>query len=680
MAADIIGHSGEGSTRHSRTIGWVLMTGFLLAGAAAVHGQTHEIDSLRALLGRSYQEDTATVLTLQELSASYWQVDLDSSEAVARRLIALSEKIGYPAGISMGYGSLGVCQWYRNNYFEALAHHERALEAAIKAARPQNVARIHHNIGLVYDEMGDHQEAMRHYVEALKLCESLGDRQRMASAYNVIGGLFMKMDDKPAALEEYRKARAIRETIGDGIGLSETYGHMGIVLSEMGHQDSALYYFGRSLALARELGQHRRVASSHTNIGKVFIKEGGYRTALAHMDSALSMYSGLGDRRGMSIAHINIGRVHADQGKDERALEHMRKASALAEEVGAKEQLIIALRGSSEILARIGRHREAYADRLRYEALNDSIHDREKVSSVTRIRMEHEFQRQRLLDSLATAEATELASRDHALQLAAERNRRILITLGALLVLVVAGALWSRLRYMRRARDTILHTQEQLVKSEKQREAEQVRTRIARDIHDEIGGELTRIRLLGNEAKHLMARDRATAGEMLDRMALSAREANGALRDIVWATDPQRDTMHGLVEHLREVAHRQLEPGGTETDIRLHHAGDYLPVDPAWRAQVLRIAKEALNNAVKYAGAKRITLEFTTEQASFKLRIADDGQGFDPAGGPSGNGLNNMRARAEAIGAELSVTSAPGKGCVVEVEGPLPRDSRSHRA
>ncbi|MCW5899877.1 MAG: sensor histidine kinase [Flavobacteriales bacterium] len=672
MAADIIGHSGGESFWHIRTISWALMAGFLLAEAAAVHGQTHEIDSLRALLGRSYQEDTATVLTLQELSASYWQVDLDSSEAVARRLIALSEKIGYPAGISIGYGSLGVCQWYRNNYFEALAHHERALEAAIQAARPQNIARVHHNIGLVYDEMGDHQEAMRHYVEALKLFQSSDDRQRMASAYNVIGGLFSRMDDKPAALEEYRKARAIRESIGDGVGLSETYGHMGVVLSEMGHQDSALYYFGRSLALARELGHNRRVASNHTNIGKVFIKEGGFRAALAHMDSALSIYSGLGDRRGMSIAHINIGRVHADQGKDERALEHIRKASALAEEVGAMEQLIIALRGSSEILARIGRHREAYADRLRYEALNDSIHDREKMRSVTRIRMEHEFQRQRLLDSLATAEATELASRDHALQLAAERNRRTLITLGALLVLVVAGALWSRLRYMRRARDTILRTQEQLLASEKQREAEQVRTRIARDIHDEIGGELTRIRMFGQEVRHLMTHDQTAAGAMLDRMGRSAREANGALRDIVWATDPKRDTMHGLVEHLREIAHRQLEPGGTETDIRVHHAGNDLPVDPAWRAHVLRIVKEALNNAVKYAGAKSIALEFATEQDSFKLRIADDGKGFDPADKPSGNGLSNMRARAEAIGAELGIISAPGIGCVVEVEGPLP--------
>jgi signal transduction histidine kinase len=214
--------------------------------------------------------------------------------------------------------------------------------------------------------------------------------------------------------------------------------------------------------------------------------------------------------------------------------------------------------------------------------------------------------------------------------------------------------------------------QHELVRSEKQREAEQVRTRIARDIHDEIGGELTRIRLLGNEVRHLMESDQEAASATIERMARSAQEATGSLRDIVWATDPGRDTVKGLVDHLPDLLHRQLEGSGITAELNVQHDGPDREVDPAWKSQVLRIVKEAVNNAVKYSGARSIGLVFRSDSHGFQLTIHDDGRGFLPANTSDGNGLRNMRARSAAIHGEFGLSTAAGEGCTITVTGPLP--------
>lgn len=634
--------------------------------------QLHDIDSLRTLLATRTIEDSTTAGTLYQLSRSYWIRDLDSAETVAMRLMGLSDRIAYRQGMGDAWNSLGVVRWYRGDYPGAMVAHQKALEIRTALGRSAMIAASFHNIGLLHDDQGNYPEAIANYLKALKYYEQVGDRQGAAQEHNAIANVLTYQGQHLPALAEHRKALAIRAAEGDLWDLSETYSNLGLVHADLGQLDSAEHYHDLALAIRVRTDDQQGIAVSYNNLGDLYLQLGRHAEARVALEQALAINARAGYRKSMASSHLSLGALDAALGREAAAMRHLRTALELAEEVGSLDMAHATLRALSETAARFGDHAAAYRYRLRYEAITDSIYNAERTRSLVRQQMEYAFAKQQLADSLAAAEVLDRSRAAHALELATERNRQLLIGMGALLVLVLAFALWSRLRYMRRARDTILRTQEQLVRSEKEREAEQVRTRIARDIHDEIGGELTRIRLLGSEARHLMDHDAREAANAVERMARSAKAATSALRDIVWSTDPGHDRLMALADHLRDSAPRLVDGSGVVLALDVHMGGPDRVITPAWKADILRMVKEAVNNALKYAEAHTLTLSFHATADRFFLSIADDGRGFDPDQVVDGNGLRNLRARAASINASFTLTTAPGKGCTLAIAGPLP--------
>ena len=256
--------------------------------------------------------------------------------------------------------------------------------------------------------------------------------------------------------------------------------------------------------------------------------------------------------------------------------------------------------------------------------------------------------------------------------MARERSIRNIIFALGVLALAVAVALRQRARVLRRTNAAIMEAQAKLVESERQREALEVRTNIARDIHDDLGSGLTKIALLGSEARQRVQEHSEELRSTLERIIGHSREVNAALSDIVWSVDPAHDTSEELVHHARNVAQRLLEGSGVAHELRFDHIDPAHPVAPGTKHHVVMVMKEAINNALKYAEAKHINVHLEAGAHRVKLVVADDGRGFDPeVSARMGNGLRNMQARAESVGAVLNVESAPGKGCMVRLEGTL---------
>lgn len=196
-----------------------------------------------------------------------------------------------------------------------------------------------------------------------------------------------------------------------------------------------------------------------------------------------------------------------------------------------------------------------------------------------------------------------------------------------------------------------------------------VRTRIARDIHDEIGGELTKIKLLGDEVRrnltdqpkaalvNLASIHCSTAGQCrVARYRVGNRPGLGYC--------PQFSGPCAITGH----AHA----GGVRTGtMEFMHQGPDRPIAPEWRRDMLRFMKEAMNNALKYAGPTRIDVSLSTTNSDFDLRVKDLGSGFDPTTAIAGNGLRNLRSRAASMGAAANDVS-PDHGCSVHMHGPLP--------
>ena len=653
----------------------VICMALVIVPGQKISAQTHDTDSLKAVIARS-DPDTARARTLYRLSRAYWTRDLDTAYHYAEELLTLSQGLGYHTGIGNAYNSMGVVEWYRGNYPAAQARHEKALAARKLAGEPAGIAASYHNLGLLNDDQGNYPEALKYYLDALKLYESIGNSEGIAQEHSVIGTMHMAHGDLKASIEAHEKALALREEDNDEWGLTETYNNLGIAYAELGELEKALSWHRKALDLRLRIGDEMGTATSYNNFGYIYLSLGRFDKAMESLENALAINTRLGHKKSMANVELNIGKLYVSRGDHREAMRHQERSLALAKEVGASDYVHMALKDLSNSAAEAGSFAKAYAYRLEFEQLNDSIFNSEKTRSLVRQEMEYGFAKKQFADSLANVEARNLAERDHQMALLAERNRRNLIAFGGVLVLLLSAGLWSRLRYIRRTRDTILRTQRQLVISEKQREAEQVRTRIARDMHDELGSELTKIGMMIGELKNGHA---VVPAEKLERIATLSGEANTSLHDIVWAVDPQHDSVRSLVLHAEHHTERMFEGRNVELEQDFDHEGTDRPIDPQTKRNIFLLLKEAVNNALKYSKAGHIKVSLRTTPRSFHLLVKDDGIGFDlMASRENGNGTRNMRARCEALGADLHITTAPGMGCAIEAKGPIPWIQEPH--
>ncbi len=215
---------------------------------------------------------------------------------------------------------------------------------------------------------------------------------------------------------------------------------------------------------------------------------------------------------------------------------------------------------------------------------------------------------------------------------------------------------------------------QKLARLELQHSLEKERARIARDIHDDLGATLTQITLLSDQSE--MGGERQLQANTR-KISATAREMARSLDEIVWAINPEHDTLEGLVEYLTQSADEFLE----DTNIRSRlKAPTVLPpcaIAADVRHDLFLAFKEALNNSVRHAGASEIQIDFLTEPGQFQIIIADNGTGFDAASPRvGGNGLKNMRRRLEAIGGQFELSSQQGQGTRIKMTIRLPQNGQ----
>ena len=194
-----------------------------------------------------------------------------------------------------------------------------------------------------------------------------------------------------------------------------------------------------------------------------------------------------------------------------------------------------------------------------------------------------------------------------------------------------------------------------------------MRTRIATDLHDDIGANLTRIAVLSEVVRR---KGHADIDDHLASIAGVARESVTAMSDIVWSISPGRDGLDDLTRRMREHAEEVFAPNDTELTFTAPTIGRDLRLSVDTRRDVYLVFKEAINNAARHSGCSRVSVSLQADGTELTLSVVDDGSGFDTTSAERGNGLGSMRSRAERLGATFDITSRPGMGTVVQLKLP----------
>lgn len=201
-------------------------------------------------------------------------------------------------------------------------------------------------------------------------------------------------------------------------------------------------------------------------------------------------------------------------------------------------------------------------------------------------------------------------------------------------------------------------------------ELERVRTRIAADLHDDIGSGLSRIAILSEVARHQVSIE-APVAEPLTVIASASRDLVDSMSDIVWAINPNKDHLSDLVQRMRRFCSDLFTARQIEFSFSAPGEEHALKIGADLRRQVFLIFKEAVNNIARHADCTEAQIELGIEGRWLMLKVMDNGPGFDQAQTSEGQGLASMRARAEGLRGELQINSNNGSATTVMLKIPL---------
>ncbi|MFM9985889.1 MAG: tetratricopeptide repeat protein [Flavobacteriales bacterium] len=603
-------------------------------------------DSLWALI-RSGNEDTTAVLHYLDLGMEYELSQPDSAIIIYTMARDLSEKLNYP---------MGYCK-----YANAVAY---PLE--------------------LFGRLDEKDSILWRSVD---ICQKMGYRRELARKYHSLGISDQMRRNYTASADLYLKGMTIVEELKDTAMLTAFYNNLGSVFKGLGQNEKAYQYIDKALSIHRARGRKSGIATAQINLGILDIRSKNYEKALERYHEALQISNELNDIEGIIICHVNMADIYLGQKEIDAALASIAVSDSLSKILESPRYIMLTLQAKASALKLKGDNTGSIDALLKTEVLAKELDEKERLSAIYFDLSENyentgEFDKALLNYKLFHAYADSVAGEGvenniNELELkfkTAQKERELLAKdleiekqsaanklRGALLIITVVLLLALVLFFIQRQRinNQKLLNVERASQLETLQSREKERTRIAADMHDDLGSGLTSIKLLSE-----IALRNAKAGEEhkeLSRISEKSNELVHKMSEIIWAMNPDHDTLANLVAYIRSYAARFLDEAQFTFSFDEKLQNPEKQISGEFRRNVFLIIKEALNNAVKYSQGNAVHILLNADGEGMQIEIRDNGTGISSDKIRIGSqGITGMQKRAISLGGQVSIIQDDG--------------------
>jgi two-component system sensor histidine kinase UhpB len=484
------------------------------------------------------------------------------------------------------------------------------------------------------------------------LFEEVNNKRGISFSYQNIGGDFLQLAQYKQARDYTEKAILIKTELGDQRGIATSLKQTGDVEKGLKDYDSTLYYYAEALKIYQAVKLTGEEANVCYDIGQVYTakKDPANARLYYHQSKALALQNG--DSSRVVAVDAALIDLQSSLQKEQRVEKRLMSTLQSSIESGDKSSELLNYKYLADHYAEMHQTDKAIEYTNRYYGISDSLTNIDVQTQMKRLEQQYNLDKkeQEIVLLRKDQQLTHLSlQKQKAFQLGA---------LGFLLLLILIAVLVvNRYRILHKIRRAV--------------EMEKMRNGIARDLHDDIGSTLTSINVLSNVALLPQEKEEATMRANMQKISDRSSAIMESMGDIVWAINPQNDTMEQLLFRMKEFAVEILEP----LNIHYHfdEEGDFSAVklDIRKRKDFYLLFKEALNNAAKYSHCRNIQIRFIQRQQKLLMEIIDDGTGFVEKEVRNGNGLSNMRERAASMAGEIRIDPQVGKGTRISVDLPI---------
>ncbi len=552
---------------------------------------------------------------------------------------------------------------------------QRIGERVIKESDSDSLRELQANAQLVlgkfYAGILSFEEATQHLTRALGTAEKNNFPVVQAEVYNELGGIYDRNQQNEKAIEYYNKSLAISKGIGylRGIVLA-LYGLGGMEL-QMGYRNSDRVRYAVNLMLQgfeiiRELKDTVNVITQSSGLVSGYIALKQYDSARMVLDTAETLIKITGNKAAYVRLYNRVGIIFNARKKYPEAIKYYNKGLLLAKQYKIPRWLCMYYTGLAETYQNVGDFKKANW----YNQLNIRMHDALvfKENFVAAADIQNRYER---------------AKKDNEiLKLAAINRQRSMLNfvlISSTLALLLIGFL-GYINYKNRAKigkqDRELQSQkiaelekdsQLLVINAMLKGQEEERSRIAKDLHDGVGGALSGIKLSLMNIKGKLALSREYTA-LFDRSLSMVDNTIGDLRKVAHNLMPETLIRFGLNDSLRDFC--DAIRFSSIIEVVYQWFGENRKLSSTAEVFTYRIVQELVNNAIRHADARQIIVQITMAENNIGIAVEDDGKGFNKEDKQQmkGAGMSNIAYRVQYFNGTLDIVTAPGKGTSVSIE------------
>lgn len=606
--------------------------------------KSQNIDSLEKSLSKLKGREK--VLALADLCYYTSSSQINKSIIYGNRALNLASELKDTALIASCENDLALSYFFKGNFDSCIILAEKAYDKRLHLKKWRDAGASLSKSALAYYEKGNYDQSLTKYLKSLDLFKKANASAEAGKLQNNIGSIYERNNQLEEAKKMYLGATSFAEKEKDYEGYVMFKSNYAIILQKQGQVNEAIKIFTELIPVCETYCREEYMSQLFQAIGVCYRRLGDTKKGLEYYLKAKAIYEKIGSLTGESVININIGNCYADLKLFNEAEAHLRKGLDQAIETGNLQWQKLAYQGLYDMERLRGNFKDATNYLEKYSAINDSIYNEKTQEQLSKLQTLYNVQQKENTILSQEKEITEG-------KLEISRRNNLLIVLFTGLVLIISAGIFLYLKNKLKRRKELLAFQEKIQKE---------RSRISKDLHDNMGAELTII----SSALDIKAYDTEKQSDKKDLETISeqVRKASALMRDTIWTVSEEKISLTQFSLKVKEFAERTFVPKKIAVHFTNGNSEKYLR--PESTLNLFRMVQEVINNAAKHSDAGNFYIDcFTGGKNEIQLR--DDGVGYNTGEVSEGYGLRNIINRAKDIGAVVT-TSSSGKGTVVIIQ------------
>ncbi len=616
-------------------------------------------------LSQSDEADIAAITERLHAVKSLRNMDPDHAIGLYGQIYYDSRALGYKNGMAYALSGIAVCYGYTGKYSQSLRFSRMALYIAELIYDQQLIADIYNNMAGAWQQQGGYEQSILYFYKSLSVLQQLdsaSSEMSTARLYTNLGVSWAELGEMDRAIRYLNTAEEKAYIHQDSVLLSFVAVSKSYLYGREKNPALLREYASRAFDLSVRMKEPRVQLTALINLGMSYAMEGKAGEAMTWLRKAARYGRYVKTDEAVMIADFSLGNGYMKTGDYARAEKHLYNALAMAGSLGARRMMLEIYDLLAALYLSHNDYKNAFTWQQHARMLQDSLNRIEKNKSVDMLLHFHTAQKDK-----AIAEQKLLLSRKE--QNIRQKNFWLAgISIGGLMVVTLLYTLYRSNRQKQQLQSTTIRNMQQEAEIAQLRAMmqgeEKERARLAREIHDGVGGILSAARMNFN------------ALQDVDMLLPQTDPYRNGMQLLDEACDELRKTAHnllpdslldeGLVQSVQTYCDKMSR--GQQLDISFEHFGDIGRLPQEIEHSLYRIIQELVHNIRKHAQATTALVQFSREDSLLHITVEDNGVGMPEAdGGKGGIGLRNLRARVRDLGGVLEIDSRSRVGTTVYI-------------